>query len=184
VTPQQPTEPATPLPAASPDPNTNQEQPPNQGQESSLAWSAAEYIHHEKNILWYGVYVLGTALLSGVVYLTTKDLLSTAIVFVAILGLVFLASRKPRVQDYSVDGDSLRVGQKVYHLHDFKEFSVAEEGSMAEIILQPLKRFMPPISVYVALDQADDLAEYLADFLPFEPHTPDAMDSLLRRIRF
>lgn len=153
-------------------------------QEPSLEWSAAEYVHNEKHLLWYGLYILGTLLLSAVVYITTKDIMSTGIVFVAILGLVFFASRKPGIQKYTIDGDSLRVGQKVYYLNDFKAFSVIEEGAMVEITLRPLKRFLPMVSVYVSSEQVDDLGDHLADFLPFEPYKPDAVDTLLRRIRF
>ena len=157
---------------------------PPAGQPETFNWSAAEYVRHEKHGIWYGLYVLGTVLLAAVVYLTTKDILSTGIVFVAILGLVLFAARKPSAQTYTLDGDVLRVGNKAYYLHDFKAFSVIEEGQVAELILRPLKRFLPMVSVYVGPDQVDGLADYLADFLSFEPHKPDAVDSLLRRIRF
>ena len=148
------------------------------------ALSVAEHMPHEKHGLWYGLYILGTLLLSAIVYLTTKDVLSTGIVFIAILGLIIFASRRPEPQEYTIEGESLRVGQKVYHLHDFKAFSVIQEGATLEVILHPLRRFLPMVSVYVTHEQADALADYLVDFLPFEPHKPDAVDSLLRRIRF
>ena len=160
------------------------DRPVTQSQPEKFNWSAAEYVSHERHGMWYGLYILGTALLAAVVYFTTKDILSTAIVFVAILGLVLFASRKPSVQEYTIDGDVLRVGNKDYYLHDFKAFSVIEESQVAELILRPLKRFLPMVSVYVSPDQVDALADYLADFLSFEPHKPDAVDNLLRRIRF
>ncbi len=158
--------------------------PLQQAQPEAFNWSAAEYVHHEKHGMWYGLYALGTVLLAAVVYFTTKDILSTVIVFVAILGLILFASRKPSAQEYTLDGDVLRVGNKDYYLHDFKAFSVIEESQVAELILRPLKRFLPMVSVYVSPDQVDALADYLADFLSFEPHKPDAVDNLLRRIRF
>lgn len=155
-----------------------------QAQAETFAWSAAEYVRHEKHGMWYGLYVLGTMLVTALVYFTTKDILSSIIVFVAILGLILFASRKPSVQEYAIDGDMLKVGNKTYYLHDFKAFSVIKEGQVAEVMLRPLKRLFPMVSVYVGPDQLDTLADYLADFLPFEPHVPDAVDSLLRRIRF
>ncbi len=173
------TQPSSPPLQATVDPQPDQ---PNQATPPAL--SAAQYVHHEKHALWYGLYVLGTLLLSAVVYFTTKDILSTIIVFVAILGLILFASRKPGVQAYTIDGDSLQIGQKVYYLHDFKAFSVVEEGAAAEVMLYPLKRLFPMVSVYVDPDQIDDLADYLSEYLPFEPHKSDAVDSLLRRIRF
>lgn len=158
--------------------------PQNAAPAPALSWSAAEYLHRDKHPLWYITYIFGTLLVAVVVYFTTKDVLSTGIVFVAILGLVMFAARKPKLQDYAIDGQVLHIGQKAYYLHDFKAFSAAEESGMVEITLHPLKRLMPPVSVYVTPEQADELGDHLADFLSFEQKEPDAVDNLLRRIRF
>jgi hypothetical protein len=184
IAPENPVDPPAPQPTSPVPPPIVDEHPAMPAHESSLTWSAAEYMHHEKHVLWYGLYILGTLLLSAVVYFTTKDIMSTSIVFVAILGLVLFASRKPGVQECTIGADYLKVGQKVYYLHDFKAFSVVEEGAVAEITLHPLKRFLPMVSVYVNPEQVDVIGDFLADFLPFEPYKPDAVDTLLRHIRF
>ena len=110
-----------------------------QSQSDSFMWSAAEYVRHEKHGMWYGLYVLGTVLLTALVYLTTKDILSSVIVFVAILGLILFASRKPSVQEYAIDGDMLKVGSKTYYLHDFKAFS-AFNGTERSDTVRDLRR--------------------------------------------
>ena len=175
-------------PLASPAPHNENEVPQefaaHQAYEPEMSWSASEYIGHEKSVRWYAVYLLGLLGISAGVYLFTRDVVSTAIVLVALTGLLFLSLRKPRIQDFSVDEGALSVGSKVYYLHDFKSFSLLDDGSMVEVTFLPLKRFMPPISVYVQPDKADMLAEYLADYIPHEQRKTDSVDTLLRRIRF
>lgn len=153
-------------------------------QQPAMAWSASEFIRQEKGGRWYAVYVAALVVLSIGVYLFTKDVVSTVIVGIALLGLLFLSLRKPKMQDYSVEGGDLTIGRKLYYLHDFKSFSVLDESSVVEVTLLPLKRFMPPVSVYVPPDRADELTAHLADYLSFEPRKADMMDTILRRIRF
>jgi hypothetical protein len=48
----------------------------------------------------------------------------------------------------------------------------------------PLKRFMPPLTVYLAPEMEEQIVDFLAQLLPFERHRQDAVDGLLKRIRF
>lgn len=150
----------------------------------AVSLSVQDAPHQEKGVRWYALYAIGLVVLSVVVYLFTKDVVSTVVVFVALLGLLFLSARKPKLQDFSVEGETLRVGNKVYDIQAFKAFSIIDEGAAAEITLVPIKRLMPLVSLYLQADRADELSAHLAEYLPFEQRKPDAMDSLLRRIRF
>ncbi len=48
----------------------------------------------------------------------------------------------------------------------------------------PLKRFMPPITLYYPPDQEDAVINALAAYLPHEDRTHDPVDRLMRKIRF
>ncbi len=72
----------------------------------------------------------------------------------------------------------------MYALQGFKSFSITEDGAIASIIFMPLKRFMPALTIYMAPDVEDKVVNYLSDVLPMERHRQDAVDSLLKRIRF
>ncbi len=149
-----------------------------------LAWTATAGEHNPKDSTWYGAYTLGAIILSGLIYLFTRDIVSTVVVVLAVGGLVFFASREPGAQQYALDDGYLYVGPKAYSLQTFKAFSVDTHASVPSLTLWPLKRFMPPITMYCAADEEPTVTEYLAQHLPQEPHKTDAIDSLLRRIRF
>lgn len=149
-----------------------------------LNWTASEFIAHDKGASWYAMLAIGAIVVAVLIYLITKDKITTGIiVFVAVVFGAF-AGRKPNVQQYSLTGQGLQIGQKFYNLQDFKTFSVGQEGAIASIVLNPLKRFMPPLTIYVAPDMAESVVNFLSNYLPFEQHKTDAVDSLLRRIRF
>ncbi len=183
----QPEQPAAPL-AVEPD---EYEELGNQTPQSSpadrataITWTSAEFLHHQKTTTWYGAYALGAIIVAGVLYLITRDIISTAVVIGAAGGLLFISAREPKQQTYILQEDFVQVGSKAYRLHDFKAFSVDEDAPVLGLTLMPLKRFMPPIVLYVDEAHEEAVVDYIADFLPVEPHKVDAMDSLLRRLRF
>ncbi len=149
-----------------------------------LDWTAAEFIAHAKSPSWYGLLALGGTAAAALIYILTKDKISTGIVILAAAALGFFAARQPREQQYGIHPEGLLVGQKMYNFQDFKTFSVAEEAGIASIVFMPLKRFMPPLTIYVVPELEDRVVNFLAAYLPLEQHKTDAVDSLLRRIRF
>jgi hypothetical protein len=149
-----------------------------------ITWTASEFISNEKGTGWYAILFAGSAALAALVYFITKDKISTGVVVLAALAFANFAGHKPRTQQYGVSRDGIQIGTKVYGFQDFKAFSIIEEGAIASIVFMPLKRFMPPLTVYVAPEMEDQVVDYLGAFLPFEQRRADAIDSLMRRIRF
>ena len=149
-----------------------------------ISWTASEFILHEKSPAWYGMAALAGAVGAALVYWLTKDKITTFIILLAAISLAVFAARKPKVQTYTINGTGLHVGPHVYQFENFKSFSINEEDSIATIVLMPLKRFMPMLTVYVAPDVEDGVVSLLSYILPFEQHRQDAVDSLLKRIRF
>ncbi len=160
--------------------------PVNTGQEVPLEveWTASEFVAHDKGTQWYLALGAGSVVLAAIIYLLTKDILSTVIVL--LVGLLFgiAGARKPRVLHYQVNDHGLAIGQKFYPYNEFKSFAVMEEGAFSSIMFMPLKRFMPPISIYYAPEDEERIVQVLAVYLPMEMRTHDAIDRLTRRMRF
>lgn len=149
-----------------------------------LTWTASEFIDHEKGAGWYGLLTLAGLAIATVVYFLMKDIVSTAVILFATLAFGVFAARKPRVQNYALTERGLQIGPKMYSFQDYKNFSIAPEGAVIGIIFMPLKRFMPPLTVYVMPDMQTQVMDFLGSVLPFEQRRFDAMDGLLRRIHF
>ena len=127
---------------------------------------------------------LVVAAVSIVVYLVSHDFIPP--VMIALLGVAFgvFAARSPQVLEYSVNDHGISIGSKFYAYENFKAFSVAQDGAISSVVLAPLQRFMPPITVYYEPSDEDRIINVLASYLPFEEAKRDAVDSLMRRVRF
>ncbi|HEU4914801.1 MAG TPA: hypothetical protein VFT16_05390 [Candidatus Saccharimonadales bacterium] len=149
-----------------------------------VAWTASEFVSHNKGMGWYSLLAGGAAVLAAVIYFVTRDVISAGIIiFVAVL-LGVSAVRKPRVLHYQVNAAGLAIGDKFYPYAEFKSFAVMQEGAFSSIMFLPLRRFMPSISIYYDPQDEDRIIEVLSYYLPMEMRTHDFVDSIIRRIRF
>ena len=157
---------------------------PKQAAGESVAWTASEFIAHNKSSGWYMLLGLGALGLAAVVYLLTRDKISTAMVVIVAVIFGIFAARKPRELDYSVDSSGMHIGNKFYPYGSFRSFAIVQEEAVESIWLMPLKRFMPIISIYFEPTDGKKIAEVLSKFLPVENRQPDPVDKLMHRLRF
>ncbi len=150
----------------------------------TITWTASEFVAHEKTAVWYLLLAIASAAIAALIYLITKDAVSVAVVVVAGLLLGAYGARQPRQLGYRLDQHGISIGQKSYNYDEFRSFSVHPEGAFSSIIFMPLKRFAAPLTIYYAPADEEQILTLLNDQLPFEPQRRDAVDSLMRRIRF
>lgn len=194
--PQAPTEHPLPPVDPQPQPEAAPEQPatqpsPEQLPETSelsdtdmVQWQASEFVDHQKNPAWFVLLFVGALVLCALMFLLTRSILSTVVVGVAIIAFGMVANQKPRTLTYSLLGGSIKIGDKSYSYDDFRSFSLVRDGALWSMILQPNKRFMPPLTMYFAPDDGERIFDALAAHLPHEDRQLDSVDRLMRRIRF
>lgn len=152
--------------------------------DGAITWTASEFVAHEKSAGWYAALAGGTVVVAGLIYLLTKDIISTAVVVIGAVFLGIYAKRKPRQLQYRLDDSGISVGDKQYQYEEFRSFGVVPEGAFSSIVFLPLKRFAPTTSIYYAPEDEDDIVEVLSDRLPFQEYGHDVVDQFMRRIRF
>jgi len=149
-----------------------------------INWSASEFIAHHKNISWYAVLALITLALSAVVYVLTRDKISTAIIILAAVIFGIYAARKPRLLSYKLDSSGLTIQAKLFDYASFKSFVVVENSILPNIILMPLKRFMPSLSIYLDPTTKEEVVKVLGERLPQDFRQQDFVERFMQRIRF
>jgi hypothetical protein len=147
-------------------------------------WTASEFISHDKSAGWYLLLILGGLVGAAVVYLLTRDEVSTAVVVIVAILFGVSAARKPRELNYKIDSQGLHIDQKYYPLSDFRSFAIVREEAVESIWLMPLKRFRPPLSIYFDPNDGQKIVDVLAQTLPIENRELDPVDRLMHRIRF
>jgi hypothetical protein len=149
-----------------------------------ISWQASEFIHHEKNTMWFVALVaVATALLLLDIFLIKSWTFGALIVVMAVSAAV-VARRPPRVIDYSLSLQGVRIDDKLFSFHDFRAFGVVQEGAFYSIRLVPNKRFMPMVSVYFPSEQGEQIVDMIGSMLPMENIERDAIDKLVEKIRF
>ena len=164
------------------------EQPPATSANSSVSpevsWTASEYIAHDKGTGWFMGLAAATGLATVAVYLITQDIVTVIVVLVVAIVFGVFALRQPRVLSYKIDHSGITIADKHYPYLSFRSFAVQEEGAVDSILLIPLKRFMPGINIYFPPEQEDQIVGTLGNYLPHEDRPPDAIDRLMRKVRF
>ncbi len=151
---------------------------------NTVSWTEVEFVAHKKSLVWYIGLGLAAAVVATLVYIYNHDLVSVIVIVIAAVFLGFVANRQPRDLDYQVDDTGIKIGEKFYTYNNFRSFFVGDEGSISSVVLQPLKRFMPFITIYYPSDKEKAILEVLNKHLPVDNSHHDAIDSLLRRIHY
>jgi len=149
-----------------------------------IQWSAAEFVQHDKGILWFiGLGIAGIVMLA-ISILLLKDWFFAVIIVILLVGIAFVAVRPPRQLQYAIDDDGVHIGATLYPYQRFHAFSLSKEESMWCVILIPNARFSPTLTLYFNEAQGEDIVDFLGDYLPMEEHKVDIVDRLSRKLRF
>ena len=162
----------------------DQQEPVATASDEAISWTASEFIEHDKSVSWYALLALVTVVVSAVLYLITKEVLSViAIVAMALLFGVY-GSAKPKTRSYTIDAQGLKVDDKQYLFANMKSFSVIEEGPIPYIQLLLRQRFSLAVTVYADPSQIDQIAEFIGQHVPYDQKKRDFTDALSSKIRF
>ncbi len=170
-----------------PDVAASQPSPSQRIKESAIEpirWTANEYVHLEKNGLWYvifGLVVLG--LIASDVFLLKSWTFSLLVIVMAFAVIVYIR-RPPREIQYTLSGkQGLYIGERLYSFADYKAFGLIRDGEHHSIMLIPVKRFAVGVSVYFPEEAGERIVDILGSILPMENLKLDAIDVLVRRLR-
>lgn len=150
----------------------------------AINWSASEFIQHDKGLTWYGLLAVAVAIIATGIYFLTHDKISTAVIVIVGFILGFYGARKPRLLNYQIDPTGLTIQAKNFNYESFKSFAVVEDSVLPGVVLMPLKRFMPSLSVFLDPASKEEVIKILSERLPQDTHHRDFVDRFMQRIRF
>lgn len=150
----------------------------------AIEWRASEFIDHQKSGGWFVLLAGGAIVASAIMYLVTQSVFSSFVVLLALLAFGVVAHQKPRTLQYTLGGTTLTIDGKQYSYDDFRSFSVSQDGGLPSISLLPNKRFVPVLTVYFPPEDGEKIFDALATHLPHEQRQSDAVDRLMKKIRF
>lgn len=159
------------------------EQRPLSQRREALRWTASEAVQQRPSG-WLAMVFAGALAIAALSYLVTKDMFTALVIPAVILLFGAYNARKPQSLQYQLDGGSIMIGQRRYALSQFRSFGIDQDHTVHNIVLAPLKRFMPELTINYTPELEEPIVNILADALPMEAPRHDFIDMLLRKLRF
>lgn len=151
--------------------------------EQPVQWQATEYISHEKNVLWFVIFAIVTLGLMAVAIFLIQSWTFAILIPVMAAALLTYTQRAPRLLNYTLSGKGLHVNDHLYPFGDFKAFGVIRDGAEYSIMLVPIKRFRPGVTIYFPEAVGEQLVDMMATRLPMRELHLDVVDKLIRKLR-
>ena len=133
---------------------------------------------------WFGMLVVTTLLVTVAIYFITRDFLTTGGVAAAALIFGYYSTREPHGVSYRINSSGIAIGRKQYDFSQFRSFSLDRDGRVRGVVLMPLKRFMPALTLSCPPELESQVATLLADHLPLEDFRRDPLDHVIDKLRF
>jgi hypothetical protein len=190
---QAPFQPVAEAPAAEPAAQPiAQEAPLSQGAEVSseaneddqalIRWQATEYMHQERNPLWFAVLALVAIVLVILALVIMKSITFAILIPVMAVTLIMYVRRPPALNDYIVSRKGLHINDRLYTYDQFRSFGVVQHGGHNSIVLVPRKRFQLGQTLYFPDEVGEPLVDMLAARLPMKEAAPDIIDKILTKL--
>lgn len=180
LTPDQPSEPS---PGADPTPGEGQQPEPPVDDQAPVRWEAAEYIQRDKSAWWFVVFAVVVVVLMALAIFIMQSVTFAILIPVMAAALLVYNYRSPRIINYTLSRKGLYVNDHLYPFKDFKSFGVIHEDDEYSIMLIPVKRFKPGVSVYFPEESGEAIVDMLGVRLPMKEVKLDAVDKILRKLR-
>ncbi len=151
-------------------------------EDGAVTWTAHEYIHQEKGKGWFVAFaVVMVALFAGALFLQQW---SFAVLIVVIAAVIIVSSRRPpRELTYALTDDGLEIDGKLHSFSSFKAFGVIRDGEAFSVMLIPVQRFQPGVTVYFPEESGEEIVDILGSRLPMKDLKLDAVDRVVRMLR-
>ncbi len=149
-------------------------------------WSAKEYIHHEKNGLWFVIFSLVVVAFIALDIFVIKSYFYSFSILVVVMAIAVIvySRRPPRTMEYTLSGDQgLYVGDRLYHFGEFKAFGIIKDQGEHSIVMLPVKRFSPGLTVYFPEEAGEKIVDIFGARLPMQDLKLDFIDVIVRKLR-
>jgi hypothetical protein len=147
-----------------------------------IQWQAAEYMQHDKTPLWYVVFALVVIALVVAAVFTGAWTFAVLVPVMAVALLVY-SHRPPRELTYVVSSKGLYINDQLHPMGEFKAFGVIQEAATNALVMIPVKRFRPSITVNFPSEIGEQLVDTLGAYVPMKEVHPDAFDKIVQKLR-
>ncbi len=151
--------------------------------EEPVHWQAHEYLHQEKGPVWFVLFGAVVLVLMAIAIFVMQAVTFAILVPVMAAALIVYSYRPPRMLNYTLSRQGLHINDRLYSFASFKGFGVIRDGKEYSVMLLPVKRFQPGVSVYFPEASGEAIVDILGARLPMQELHLDIIDTVIRKLR-
>ncbi len=163
-------------------PVDGEDRAPAAGSAEPIRWQATEYIHREKDQVWFIFFLVITIGLMGVAVFLINSWTFAILVPVMAAALFIYSRRPPRLLEYTLSRHGLYINDQLFAFGEFKSFALIHGLEQYSIMLIPTKRFKPAITINFPEEAGEAIVDMLAPRLPMREVEPDLVDRLIKKL--
>lgn len=149
----------------------------------AVQWQAPEYIQTPRNPLWYVGFWVVVIILMLVAALVIQSWSFAVLIPAMAVALTIYSHRPPRYFSYALSNRGLYINDQLHPMTEFRAFGVTQTESLPSLVLIPIKRFRPGITVYFPAEYGEGIVDLFGSRIPMEEIEPDAFDKIVRKLR-
>lgn len=151
--------------------------------DATIQWQAPEYISGEQRTpLWFVGFWGAVVVLMATAALLIRSWTFVILIPVMAAALMIYTHRPARQMTYVVSGKGVYINEQIHALSEFKSFGILQEDSLPTLVLTPIKRFRPTITLHFPSEIGEQLVDFLAARMPMENAKLDVFDKVVRRL--
>jgi hypothetical protein len=148
-----------------------------------VQWQAIEYMQQTKTAIWYVVFVVVVLVLMVLAIFVMKALTFALLLPVMAGALMVYSHRPPRQLSYALSEKGLYINDQLHPLEEFIAFGILRNEQMNSLVLIPIKRFRPGLTVYFPTEVGEQIVDTIGGYLPMEDVQPDMFDAIVSKLR-
>ena len=169
-----PVQPAAPAPEVIDASQTAEAQP--------IQWQAPEYIQERRSPWWFISFWLVTIALILIAAFVVRSWSFAVLIPAMAAALMIYSHRPPRMLNYVLSSKGIYINEKLHPMDEFKSFGILRDESIPSLMLLPVKRFRPGLTVHFPVETGEAIVDLLGQRLPMQELRLDMLDKLIRKL--
>lgn len=153
-----------------------------QSEVQPIQWQAPEYLQERRSPWWFiGFWAVAVVLMIVAVFVIRS--LSFAVLIPAMAAALMIYShRPPRMLNYVLSTKGLYINEKLHPLSEFKSFGIMQEEALPSVMLLPVQRFRPGLTVHFPAEAGEAIVDLLGQRMPMQEIKLDAFDRIIQKL--
>lgn len=151
-------------------------------QQQPIQWQAPEYLQERRSPWWFMGFWAVVIILMVIAIVVIRSWSFALLIPAMAAALTIYSHRPPRELSYVLTDKGIYINEKLHPMTEFRSFGVLQGESMPSVMLIPVKRFRPGLSVYFPAEAGEAIVDMLGARIPMQPIKLDTFDKLIRQL--